>query len=44
MMISWIDAAPESKKARLEGSVMTAKSSLEFLGHPSGSGEEGPVE
>lgn len=43
MMILWIDEAPESKKARLEGSVMTGNRSLEFFGHPSGSSEEGPI-
>lgn len=43
MLISWINAAPESKKPRLEEPAPTAKCSLEFLRQPSGSGEERPT-
>lgn len=33
MLLSWIGAAPDTMKARLEDSVITAKYSLEFIGH-----------
>lgn len=36
MFLSWINAVPDAKKAKLEGSVSTAKRSLQFLGGQTG--------
>lgn len=40
MILSWIDAAPDVKKARLENPAATAKRSLDFLRQHPGSGDE----
>lgn len=40
MFLSWLDVTPETKKARLKGSTVMGKCSLEFLGHNTILGEE----